>query len=132
MSEIKQIPLIPLHLNDLCIGHTKLIWMKFCSSGFRQSSSHHTENAYIADYTVYGFNVSTASHGPIPNTLFVKSSSFFQIVIVFYSYVKHSIKNQYQLYTDLNNDKAVCKGILTPLFTQLEKCLPNKYLLNTC
>lgn len=31
----------------------------------------------------------------------------FQITIVFYSYVEHSIKNQYYLYTDISNDKAV-------------------------
>lgn len=44
----------------------------------------------------------------------------FQITIVFYSYVEHSIKNQYYLYTDINNDKAVCKGILhkKSLFTR--------------
>lgn len=61
----------------------------------------------------------------------------FQILIVFYSYVEHSIKKSISisiyLYTDLNNDKAVCKGILTkPLFTKQRKCLPNKYPVNTC
>lgn len=56
----------------------------------------------------------------------------FQILIVFYSYVEHSIKKKsisisIYLYTDLNNDKAVCKGILTkPLFTKQR----NAYLIS--
>lgn len=48
----------------------------------------------------------------------------YQVIIVYYSYVQHSVKNQYQLYIDLNNDKALCKGILTEhLLAKQEKCL---------